>query len=111
MKKIIRPIRVFFAPFVHDAELAILTLTLFVLVSGGTLFYHSQEGWSWIDSLYFCAMTMTTVGYGDFSPSTEASKLFTIAYAVSSIGLFIAFASKIAAIHIRETLKHGRRNK
>jgi voltage-gated potassium channel len=101
----VRPVKSFFAPFFNDAELAIVAITLVVLVSGGTVFYHWQEGWSWIDSFYFCSMTMTTVGYGDFSPSTESSKLFTVAYAISSIGLFIAFASKIAAIHIRETLR------
>jgi voltage-gated potassium channel Kch len=55
-------------------------------------------------------MTMTTVGYGDFSPTTGISKIFTIGYAISSIGLFIAFASKVAAIHIRETLRQRRRN-
>jgi len=96
----------FFAPFMHDAELAILTLSLGFLITGGAAFYHLQEGWSWLDSFYFCAMTMTTVGYGDFSPTTDLSKLVTILYAITSIGLFIAFASKIAGIHIRETLRH-----
>lgn len=56
-------------------------------------------------------MTMTTVGYGDLSPTTSISKIFTIGYAVSSIGLFIAFASKIAAIHIRETLRQRQKRK
>ncbi|MBM3170344.1 MAG: two pore domain potassium channel family protein [Bacteroidetes bacterium] len=109
MRNLFRPIKVFFTPFVHDAELTILTFSLLFFVSGGTLFYHIQEGCSWLDSFYFCTMTMTTVGYGDFSPTTDISKLFTIVYAVSSIGLFIAFASKIAGIHIRETLRHKRR--
>jgi hypothetical protein len=106
----VRPVKSFFAPFIHDAELAILTVSLVVLVSAGTVFYHWQEGWTWLDSLYFCSMTMTTVGYGDFSPTTGISKIFTIGYAISSIGLFIAFASKVAAIHIRETLRQRRRN-
>jgi voltage-gated potassium channel Kch len=106
-----RPLKIFLTPFLHDAELAILSVSLIILVSGGTVFYHWQEGWSWLDSLYFCSMTMTTVGYGDFSPTTSISKIFTIGYAVSSIGLFIAFASKIAAIHIRETLRQRQKRK
>lgn len=85
-----------------------MAITLVILVSGDTVFYHWQEGWSWVNSFYFCSMTMTTVGYGDFAPSTESSKLFTVAYAISSIGLFIAFASKIAAVYIRESLRRRR---
>ena len=107
----IRPVKIFLTPFFNDAELAILSVTLIILISGGTVFYHWEEGWSWLDSLYFCSMTMTTVGYGDFSPTTGISKIFTIGYAISSIGLFIAFASKVAAIHIRETLRQRQKRK
>ena len=30
----------------------------------GTLVYHLLEDWSWVDSLYFSVVTLTTVGYG-----------------------------------------------
>ena len=30
-----------------------------------------------IDSLYFCTVTMSTVGYGDLTPSTPGTKAFT----------------------------------
>lgn len=36
------------------------------LIDVATVFYHVQEGWRWIDTLYFSVITISTVGYGDF---------------------------------------------
>lgn len=49
----------------------------------GTVVYHLLEDWSWVDSLYFSVVTLTTVGYGDLSPTTDLSKLFTVVYLVT----------------------------
>jgi voltage-gated potassium channel len=72
-----------------------------VLLVLGSTFYSYAENWSMVDSLYFCAMTVTTIGYGDLTPSSDISKLFTIVYAFKEIG---AFADKLAyamTIHSR----------
>ena len=58
----------------------------------GALFYSVAEGWSFTDGLYFCAVTITTVGYGDFVPSSDASKAFTIGYILIGLSL-VATAS------------------
>ena len=39
-----------------------------------------REPWTVIDALYFCIVCMSTVGYGDFSPSTTTSAAFTLVY-------------------------------
>ena len=62
----------------------------------GTWFYSLVEGWSLLDSLYFSVITLTTVGYGDFSPSTVAGKIFTIFYIFVGIGLILSFLNAIA---------------
>jgi voltage-gated potassium channel len=79
-----------------DNEFRALGFILVFLLALGTSFYSYAEKWSIIDSLYFCAMTITTIGYGDLSPSSEISKVFTIIYAFVGIGAFVAFAAKIA---------------
>ncbi len=81
----------------RDSEFQVLlTLTAITLISG-TLFYRYAEGWSVLDSLYFSVITLTTVGYGDLSPSTPLSKIFTMAYLMVGIGIIVAFVNKIAS--------------
>lgn len=79
---------------------ALLLITLTLLVSG-TLFYSAHEGWSIIDSVYFCVMTMSTVGYGDLTPTTDISKVFTVIFSVVSIGIFVGLVSKLASAMYR----------
>ncbi|MBX0327143.1 potassium channel family protein [Oscillochloris sp. ZM17-4] len=73
----------------RDAEFRVLAALVLLVLAMGTLFYHSVEGWGWIDSLYFCVITLSTIGYGDFSPQTAAGKLFTIMYIFMGIGLLV----------------------
>jgi hypothetical protein len=63
---------------------------LTVLLIGGTLFYRNVEGWSWLNSLYFCVITLATVGFGDITPSTTAGKVFTMLYVIMGIGVLVA---------------------
>ena len=74
---------------------------LFLLLLGGTLLYRLIEGWSWIDSLYFTTATITTVGYGDFVPTHNISKLATIFYCFVGIGTFLYLVSTIGVEFIR----------
>lgn len=58
-------------------------------LAAGTSFYMLAEGWEWQDSLYFCTVTLLTVGYGDYVPTSNMSKLFTICYILLGLS-FIA---------------------
>jgi len=49
-----------------------------VFFSIGATFYMKMEGWSFLDSIYFLAVTISTVGFGDLYPTTDFSKAFTI---------------------------------
>lgn len=69
------------------------TLAIILL---GTVFYRAVEGWAWIDALYFTVVTLTTVGYGDLTPQTNAGKLFTIAYILVGLGILGGFIALIA---------------
>lgn len=64
-----------------------------VVLAGGVIFYHFTEHLSWIDSIYFCTVTLATVGYGDITPKTDIGKLFTSVYILGGIGIFATFAS------------------
>lgn len=76
-------------------ELPAPRLRYILLVGGsvlgiGVVFYHFIEKLSWLDSLYFCVVTLATVGYGDITPKTPFGKLFTTFYILIGIGIFAA---------------------
>ena len=66
------------------------------MLAVGTWFYAKFEGWSVLDSLYYCVITLTTVGYGDFTPVTPGGKIFTIFYILVGIGLISGFVILLA---------------
>ncbi|KAL8460848.1 hypothetical protein ACS0TY_032378 [Phlomoides rotata] len=39
-----------------------------------------------VDALYFCIVTMCTIGYGDITPSSTATKLFSITFVLVGFG-------------------------
>ena len=73
-----------------------LLIWLLIILALGTVFYRHVEGWSWIDSLYFTVITLATVGYGDLTPTTPESKLFTVFYVFVGLSVFLSFASMLA---------------
>jgi len=77
--------------FLKDKEYRELLFTTSLVIAGGTIVYHYLEGWSWVDAVYFSVVTLTTVGFGDFSPQTDAGKLFTIFYIILGIGIILSF--------------------
>ena len=76
-------------------------LVILIIVSG-TIFYKTIEGWSLIDSVYFCLMTLSTIGYGDLHPTSDLSKIFTMFYSIIGVGVFVAFLTQIAMAQIEK---------
>jgi hypothetical protein len=81
---------------VRDPSIRPLAIWLAVLLGGGTIFYRHAEGWTWLDSLYFCVITLATVGFGDITPVTNLGKAFTIVYVLAGIGVLVAVVSAVA---------------
>ena len=65
----------------------------------GTLFYTLAEGWIIVDAFYFSVITLSTVGYGDFSLVTTVGKLFTTVYILVGISIIVVFANMLAKKH------------
>ncbi len=65
----------------------------------GTLVYHNLEGWSYVNSLYFSSMTLTTIGYGDLVPTTDLAKIVTIFFAFSGVSIVLYSLSVIGKIY------------
>lgn len=76
-------------------------------VGVGAVFYRFQEGLSWLDAVYFTVITLTTVGYGDFSPQTPGGKIFTIFYILVGLGIIAGLIGVVAELSV-ETARDKR---
>ena len=87
--------------FLKDKSYRSLLFTTNFFIALGTVTYHFIEGWSWLDSLYFSVITLTTIGYGDFSPQTDLGKMFTSVYIVIGVALILGFFNSLM-LHLKK---------
>lgn len=86
---------------IYHRRMLYVAIVILIVLFGGATFYHYIEGWSYLDAVYFSAYTMTTVGYGDFVPKTDAGKIFTIFYLFAGVGVAL-YGLSIMAAHFVE---------
>lgn len=70
---------------------------IFVLILIGTVTVHLLEGWSWIDSLYWAVMNITTVG-DSTKMLSDSTKLFAVVYVLFGVAIVLYSMLQIAAM-------------
>ena len=65
----------------------------------GTLGYMLIEGWSWQEGLFMTIITLSTVGYGEVRPLSEAGMLFSISLIVLGVGT-VTYTFSVVADYI-----------
>jgi voltage-gated potassium channel len=85
----------------RDPETKALPVAAGALVLTGTLFFWRFEDWTIIEALYFCVVTLTTVGYGDLSPTTAGTQIFAIIYILTGFGVLVALLTSVAQQYLR----------
>lgn len=88
-------------------------ITILSLIGIGTIVYHYLEKWNWVQSFYFSVVTLTTVGYGDLHPTTDASRLFTALFILSGVSVALAALGVVGAHKLEKREKRilGRRER
>jgi voltage-gated potassium channel Kch len=89
----------------RDPETKALPVVVGILLVSGTIFYWSVEDWTVIQALYFSVVTLATVGYGDLTPTSDFSQIFTIIYIFIGLGVLVAFLSSLAHNFIRHKVE------
>ncbi len=79
-------------------------ITIFGIITLGTIAFHYLEDLSWSESLYFTTTTVTTVGYGDFVPTYTASRIFTVVFILLGVGSVLYALSILAQLYIQREI-------
>ena len=62
----------------------------------GCLAYNHLEGWSIIDCVYFITVSCTTIGYGDFHPTHNTTRIFHIPFLICGVVLIFGYCNEFA---------------
>ena len=91
---------------IQQPETRALLISAVLIVVVGVVFYTRVEQWSVLDAIYFCVVTLGTVGYGDITPTTDLGKIFTIFYIIFGLavigGFFASLGQLIRPAHFME---------
>ncbi len=64
-------------------------IALLAVLVAGTTGYVVIEGWSVFDAAYMTVVTMTTVGYGEVRPLSQAGRAFNLFVMLGGVGLML----------------------
>ena len=93
--------RFLFLDLALDRETRGVLIYAGVIVLFGTMIYHWLEGWSLLDSAYFVVITLTTIGFGDLTPTKPITKLVTIFYGINGVAILLMLLDQIRRLRDR----------
>ncbi|XP_075393758.1 potassium channel subfamily K member 6 isoform X2 [Tenrec ecaudatus] len=87
----------------HLVVLLVVVLVFFFLVPAA-VFAYLEESWSFLDALYFCFISLSTIGLGDYVPGESPGQPYRALYKVLvTVYLFLGL---VAMVLILQTFRH-----
>ncbi|KIW63307.1 hypothetical protein PV04_10163 [Phialophora macrospora] len=91
----------------EQRNLILQTMMFFIWLGGGAGIFTRIEGWTYPDALYFCDVTILTVGFGDYYPTDDVGRGLVFPYSVGGIiilGLMVSsihkFAGELSTVNV-----------
>lgn len=72
---------------------------LLLIILFGTVGYMVIEGFGFMDALYMTITTISTVGFGEIKPLSDAGRIFTIILIIVNLGQFTYFVSLLTRLY------------
>ena len=79
------------------------------LILVGALVVGPLEEWTFLESIYFSVVSLTTVGFGDYQVQHPASIYFCLFWLPTSIGFMSMYLTNVASFYIRLSDRNTRR--
>jgi hypothetical protein len=80
----------------RSAQLQILLASFLIWLLLGSLYFSlSEEGWSYGHAVYFAFITLSTVGLGDYVPSSTANLIVLYLFTLVGLGMLAVLISLI----------------
>nr|XP_011763201.1 potassium channel subfamily K member 6 isoform X1 [Macaca nemestrina]XP_011763202.1 potassium channel subfamily K member 6 isoform X1 [Macaca nemestrina]XP_011763203.1 potassium channel subfamily K member 6 isoform X1 [Macaca nemestrina] len=87
----------------HLVALLGVVVTICFLVPAA-IFAHLEEAWSFLDAFYFCFISLSTIGLGDYVPGEAPGQPYRALYKVLvTVYLFLAL---VAMVLVLQTFRH-----
>lgn len=92
-----------FTNFIKETHLdKLLMLVVITIISSSVAFYFIEEPTNgFIDSLWYVLVTLTTVGYGDITPTSTTGRIIGIILIVLGILVFSTLTAAISSIYTK----------
>ncbi len=81
-----------------SGSVAVIIVLSWIII--GTFLFHSLENWTYAQSFYYSVTTLTTVGYGDFTPTTDLSRVIASLYMLIGVTITLGAFGYIGSNYI-----------
>jgi len=105
MKRVLQQLLLFLQ---RENVINLLAVIIVIVLSSGALISFFEPGLSFASGIWWSIVTLTTVGYGDISPSTTGGRILAVLIMFFGIGLLGMLSASLATLLIRKRMKEDR---
>ncbi|RMG33362.1 MAG: hypothetical protein D6732_12260, partial [Methanobacteriota archaeon] len=91
----------------HSSKYKIYGFVFFGIFIAGVITIKIIENWTWIDSIYFVIVTISTVGYGDITPTRLISKIVSIILITTGISTFALLSQEVLDAIVQRRIRRS----
>lgn len=83
-----------------ERRIVVLCCVLLTFILLGGAVFKNLETWSFLESCYFSAMTLMSIGFGDYLPSTFTSRVAASVFILAGLGVASSFIA-LLQVHVQ----------
>jgi len=85
-----------------DNYLSSIKIPAIIFIISCATFISIKEGWDFVDGLYYVIVSACTIGFGDFTPTSESTRAVAVIFVPFSVACLGAILARIASAVINK---------